>query len=137
MKLWLRILALCGALALLGVIDNATVPHAALPNLDLMTGELRPDGSAIPATHDDAQVLSAPVQVPAIVPSQGSRLLTPAKYRTTLMRTNILRRSANRLSDNVYAPLALSGQFVVERVSSPLPHRAVYYHVITLCRLLC
>ena len=137
MKLWLRILALCGALALLGVIDDATVPHAALPNHDLITGELRPDGSAIPATHDDAQVLSAPVQVPAIVPSQGSRLLTPAKYRTTLMRTNILRRSANRLSDNVYAPLALSGQFVVERVSSPLPHRAVYYHVITLCRLLC
>ena len=136
MKLWLRILALCGALALLGVIDDATVPHAALPGHDLMMGEIN-DGSTTPVTSDDAQVLSAPVQVPAIVPTQGSRLLTPAKYRTTLMRANILRRSAVRLSDNVYAPLALSGQFVVERMSSPLPHRAVYYHVITLCRLLC
>ena len=137
MRLWLRILALCGALSLLGVIDNATVPHAALPNHDLMAGEIKSDGTSTPVHQDEAQTLSAPVQVPAIVPSQGSRLLTPAKYRTTLMRTNILRRSANRLSDNVYAPLALSGPFVVERVSSPLPHRAVYYHVITLCRLLC
>ena len=136
MRSWLRIVALCGALALLGVIDNAAVHHAATTGHDLMMGEIN-DGSTIPVTSDDAQVLSAPVQVPAIVPTQGSRLLSPAKYRTTLMRTNILRRSANRLSDNVYAPLALSGQFVVERVSAPLPHRTVYYHVITLCRLLC
>ena len=136
MKLWLRIFALCGALALLGVIDGATVHRAAMSGHDLMMGEIN-DGSTTPVTSDDTQVLSAPVQVPAIVPTQGSRLLTPAKYRTTLMRANILRRSAVRLSDNVYAPLALSGQFVVERMSSPLPHRAVYYHVITLCRLLC
>lgn len=127
---------MCGALALLGVIDGATVHRAAMSGHDLMMGEIN-DGSTTPVTSDDTQVLSAPVQVPAIVPTQGSRLLTPAKYRTTLMRANILRRSAVRLSDNVYAPLALSGQFVVERMSSPLPHRAVYYHVITLCRLLC
>ena len=138
MKLWLRILALCVIVALLGVIGNAAMPRTAMSNHGLMTGELKSDGPACPISQEDAQVLSAPVQVPAIVPSQGSRLLTPAKYRTTLTRTNILRRSANRLSANVYAPLAMSGQFVVERVSLPLrSHRAVSYYVITLCRLLC
>ena len=137
MKLWLRILALCSVMALLSVFNNASMPHAAMPNHDLMPGEIKSDGTATPVHQDEAQTLSAPVQVPAIVPTQGSRSLTPAKYRTTLSRTNILRRLANRLSDNVYAPLAMSGQFVVERVTSPLPHRTVYYHVITLCRLLC
>ena len=142
MKSWFKILALCVTIALLGVVDNVDLPHAALPHSaisshDLTTGEMKSSSSNCPASPIDFQVLSAPVQVPAIVPTQGVRLLAPVKHRTTLTRTNILRRSANRLSDNVYAPLALSGQFVVERVSSPLPHRAVYYHVITLCRLLC
>ena len=137
MKLWLRILALCGALAFMGIIDNTAVSHAVISGHDMTQEELKSDQPLMPLSHEEAQTLSAPVQVPAIVPSQGSRLLTPAKYRTTLSRTNILRRLANRLSDNVYAPLALSGQFVVERVTSPLPHRTVYYHVITLCRPLC
>lgn len=125
-------------MALLGVTSVATTQHNALSGSETMRGELKSNDEPAPFSHDGYQVLSAPAQLPAIVPSQSSRLVTTAKYRTTLMRTNIMRRSANRLCDNIYTPLALSGLFVVERVSSPVrKSRAVNYYVITLCRLLC
>lgn len=133
-----RIWALCVVMALLGVTGIAAIQLHALTYTEPARGELKSNDAPTPFSHDGCQLLSAPAQLPAIVPSQSSRLVTPAKYRTTLMRTNILRRSSNRLCDNIYTPLALSGQFVVERVSSPVrKSRAVYYFVITLCRLLC
>lgn len=125
-------------MALLGVTSIAATHQDASSDPELMRGELKSHDEPTPFSHDGYEMLSAPAQLPAIVPSQSSRLVTPAKYRTTLMRTNIMRRSANRLCDNIYTPLALSGQFVVERVSSPVrKSRAVNYYVITLCRLLC
>ena len=138
MKIRFRIWALCVMMALLGVTGIATTHHVTVSNARLLQGELTSNDEPAPFSHDGRMLLSAPAQIPAIVPSQSSRLVTPAKYRTTLMRTNILRRSANRLCDNIYTPLALSGQFIVERVSSPLrKSRAVKYYVLTLCRLLC
>lgn len=134
-----RIWAFFMMMALLGVTSSIAATHQGTSSdSELIRGELKDNDEATPFSHDGYQMLSAPAQLPAIVPSQSSRLVTPAKYRTTLMRTNIMRRSANRLCDNIYTPLALSGLFVVERVSSPVrKSRAVYYYVITLCRLLC
>lgn len=101
-------------------------------------GLVAPNDNSTPLPYDASQVLSAPSQSPAIVPSQGARQVTPAKHRVSLMRASILRRSANRLMDNIYAPLATAGQFVVERLTSPLREtRAADFYVITLCRLLC
>lgn len=138
MKTRFRIWALCVMMALLGATGIVNSPQDAFSNPELTRGELTSNDDPAPFSHDGCQVLSAPAQIPAIVPSQSSRLVTPAKYRTTLMRTNIMRRSANRLCDNIYTPLALSGQFVVERLTSPLREpRAANYYVITLCRLLC
>ena len=138
MKTRFRIWALCVMMALLGSTGIAATQQNALSDPEMSRGELKSHDDPTPFSHDGSYVLSAPAQLPAIVPSQSSRLVTPAKYRTTLMRTNIMRRSANRLCDNIYTPLALSGQFIVERVSSPMRKtRAVYYFVITLCRLLC
>lgn len=138
MKEKFRIWAFCMMMALLGVTGIATTHQDASSGPELTRGELKSNDEPMPFSHDGYQMLSAPAQLPAIVPSQSSRLVTTAKYRTTLMRTNIMRRSANRLCDNIYTPLALSGLFVVERVSSPVrKSRAVNYYVITLCRLLC
>lgn len=142
MKTRFRIWALCVMMALLGATCIAVTQQKALSEPEL-TNEASVEGKqdcTMPGKEEErsSEMLSAPAQLPAIVPSQSSRLVTPAKYRTSLMRTNIMRRSANRLCDNIYTPLALSGQFVVERVSSPLrKSRAVNYYVITLCRLLC
>ena len=126
-------------MALMSAVGTAATQRDAMSDPGQAWGELKSDNGATPlSSQDGCQMLSAPAQLPALVPSQSSRLVTPAKYRTTLMRTNILRRSANRLCDNIYTPLALSGQFIVERVSSPMrKSRAVIYYVITLCRLLC
>ena len=138
MKTRFRIWALCVMMALLGATGIVTSPQDAFSNPELTQGELKSHDEPAPFTHDGCMLLSAPAQIPAIVPSQSSRLVTPAKYRTTLMRTNILRRSEGRLLDNIYAPLAMTGQFVVERLTSPLREpRAANYYVITLCRLLC
>ena len=125
-------MALMNATSILVAQQDATsIPEQA-------QGELKSDDEPSPFSHDGYQILSAPAQLPAIVPSQSSRLVTPAKYRTTSLRTNIMRRSVNRLCDNIYTPLALSGQFIVERVTSPMrKSRVVNYYVITLCRLLC
>jgi len=125
-------------MALMSAVGTAATQRDAMSDPGQAWGELKSDNGATPLSQDGCQMLSAPAQLPTLVPSQSSRLVTPAKYRTTLMRTNILRRSANRLCDNIYTPLALSGQFIVERVSSPMrKSRAVIYYVITLCRLLC
>lgn len=138
MRTRFRIWALCMLMALMSATSIVATQHEALPEPEQTQGQLKSNDESTPLSHDECQMLSAPAQQPALVPSQSSRLVTPAKYRTTLMRTNILRRSANRLCDNVYTPLALSGQFVVERVSAPLhKSRVVNYYVITLCRLLC
>jgi len=125
-------------MALLGVTGSAAAHLDVSSDSELTRGELKSNDESTPFSQDGYQMLSAPAQLPVIVPSQSSRLLAPAKYRSTLMRTNIMRRSANRLCDNIYTPLAVSGQFIVERVSSPVrKYRAVNYYVITLCRLLC
>ena len=129
---------MCVMMALLGAISIAATQQNASSNPELMRGELKSQDEPTPFSHDGCQMVGVPTQLPAILPSQSSRLVTPAKYRTTLMRTNIMRRSANRLCENISTPLALSGQFIVERVSSPVrKSRAVNYYVITLCRLLC
>ena len=138
MKSRFKIWSLCVMMALLGVTCLATNQQHTMSDSETTRGELKSNDEPAPISHDGCPVLNAPAQLPTIVPSQSSRLVTPAKYRTTLMRTNILRRSANRLCDNIYTPLALSGLFIVERVSAPVRNfRAVYYYVITLCRLLC
>jgi len=133
-----RIWALCMLVALMSATSIAATQQDVTPDPELTQEELKSSDDTTPFSQDGYQLLNAPAQVPALVPSQSSRLLTPAKYRTTLMRTTMMRRSANRLCDNIYTPLAVSGQFVVERVSSPMrKSRAVNYYVITLCRLLC
>lgn len=138
MKTRFKIWAFCVMMVLLGYAGIAVIQENVVLVPRVSQGELTSKDNSTPFSHETSQMLSAPAQLPAIVPSQGSRLLTPVKYRTTLTRTNILRRTANRLCDNIYTPLAKSGQFVVERVSSPLHKcRVVNYYVITLCRLLC
>ena len=138
MKTRLKIWAFCVMMALLGYTGIATTQENTVSVTDISQGELTSNDNSAPFSHEASQMLCAPAQLPAIVPSQSSRLLTPVKYRTTSSRTNILRRTENRLCDNIYTPLAKSGQFVVERVSSPLhKYGVVSYYVITLCRLLC
>lgn len=91
-----------------------------------------------PIADDYGMVFNAPVQVPTLLPNQSLRLVAPAKCRTSLMRTNLLRRCANRLSTNIYTPLASTGQLVVERLTAPLRNtNAVHFYVFELCRLLC
>lgn len=138
MKNSFRIWALMVMMALMSATSIAATQHETVPYPDIPQGELTSNSESTPFTHDGCQMLSAPAQIPAVTPSQNSRLLTPLKYRTTLMRTNMLRRSVNRLLDNIYAPLSSTGQFTVERLTTPLREpRAVNYYVITLCRLLC
>ena len=138
MKSSFRIWALCVMMALMSVTALSVTQRDAACGPKLSSGQLKCSDDSTPNSHDGCWILSAPAQIPAIVPSQNSRLVTPAKYRTTLMRTTILRRSFNRLFDNIYAPLSITGQFVVERLTHPLREpRTVNYYVITLCRLLC
>lgn len=137
MKHWVKILLLTGITALLCVItqDRSAASYAQPQE---QHGEFKAQASPGPVTDDYGSVFNAPAQIPAITPNQSSRLVTTAKYRTTLMRTNILRRNANRLSANLYTPIAATGCLVVERMSSPMRHtRAVHFYVLELCRLLC
>ncbi|MBQ9556945.1 MAG: hypothetical protein IJV05_12060 [Muribaculaceae bacterium] len=113
------------------------VPAGAAPCQEIQ-GEFKAQGVPQPVTDDYGLVFNAPVQVPAFTPNQSSRLVTIAKNRVSLMRTNILRRSSNRLSDNIYTPIAATGRLVIERMSAPLREtRAVHFYVLELCRLLC
>ena len=92
----------------------------------------------MPITDEYGFLSNAPVQIPALTPTQSSRLVSPAKYRLSSMRTNILRRNINRLSNNFYTPIAATGRLTVERMSAPLRHlRAIHFYVLELCRLLC
>ena len=96
------------------------------------------ESSQLPIADDYGMVFTAPVQVPTLLPNQTLRLVAPAKCRTSLMRTNLLRRCTNRLSTNIYTPLASTGQLVVERLTAPLRNtNAVHFYVFELCRLLC
>lgn len=97
------------------------------------------ESSQPPITDDYGMVFSAPVQVPTLLPNQSLRLVAPTKCRTSLMRTQLLRRCANRLSTNIYTPLASTGQLVVERLTAPLRrhNHTVHFYVFELCRLLC
>lgn len=97
------------------------------------------ESSQPPITDDYGMVFNAPVQVPTLLPNQSLRLVAPTKCRTSLMRTQLLRRCANRLSTNIYTPLASTGQLVVERLTAPLRrhNHTVHFYVFELCRLLC
>ena len=101
-------------------------------------GQIRPHDVPLPYDYNGGQQLAAPPQAPVVVPTHGCRLLMPVKYRTTMAGKNNLRRIANRLCANLYAPLSPSGSLLVERVTSPLGrHPAVGFYVFRLCRLLC
>jgi len=115
-----------------GEVTASAVPPCAIQ------GEYEAEGKPQPVTDEYGFLSNAPVQIPVLTPTQSSRLVMPAKYRVSLMRTNILRRSANRLSNNIYTPIAATGRLVIERISAPLRHtRAVHFYVLELCRLLC
>lgn len=105
----------------------------------LPQGELSAVGTSLAVTDDYGFVFTAPAQSPVVLPTQSSRLVTPLKYRLSLIRSNILRRNANRLSNNVYTPVATTaGRLVAERISAPLRYwPAVRFYVFELCRLLC
>ena len=110
----------------------------AISSMQVVQGEYKAQGTPTPVSDDYGLVFNAPAQVPALAPNPSSMLVTPAKYRTSLMRTNILRRSLNRLISNVYAPISVTGRLVVERMTSPLRcGPAVHFYVFELCRLLC
>jgi len=101
-------------------------------------GEIKSHQAPMPVADDYNLVLNAPNQVPTWVPSQSSRLITPAKWRTSLSNTNNLRRNTNRMSAKVYTPVAVSGRLVLERMTAPLRNtHAVRFYVFELCRLLC
>ena len=92
----------------------------------------------LPVADDYGPLFTAPIQAPVLVPNQSSRLVFPAEYRSSLSRTNNLRRSFNRLSINIYTPIAHSGRLIIERMSSPLRCApATRFYVFELCRLLC
>lgn len=138
MKTWVKILLSTCLAALLWAFMPATVPAQAAPAHEGGTGEYEAQGTPSPIADDYGFLFNAPVQTPALTPSQSSRLVTTAKSRTSLMRTNILRRNINRLSDNLYTPIAAAGRLIVERMSAPLRHmRAILFYVLELCRLLC
>ncbi len=137
MKSWTRISLLAGIAALLWLITPAMQPvDAALPSE--AHGQLKAQGMPEPVTDQYGFLYNAPVQIPSLTPNQSPRLVTPAKYRVSTMRPNTLRRTVNRLSDNIYTPIAATGRLVIERMSAPLrPTRAVHFYVLELCRLLC
>lgn len=112
--------------------------HEALP-VPPVAGELSTHDAPHPVTDDYGSLLTAPAQVPALVPDPTFQPFTPSKYRTaSSQRCNPLRRSLNRLSCNIYTPIASSGRLIMERMSSPLrPREAVRFYVFELCRLLC
>lgn len=138
MKAWVKIILLTiGLAALQWTFLPGMEPQQAAPAHE-SAGELEAQGLPTPIADDYGFLYNAPVQTPALTPNQSSRLVTPAKYRTSLMRTNILRRNVNRLSANLYTPIAATGRLVVERMSAPLRHlRAIHFYVLELCRLLC
>ena len=106
-------------------------------SLDTPTGEFKAQGTPTPVTDDYGLVLNAPVQTPVLIPNQSSQLVAPAKYRT-MLRANIHRRSANRLSANIYTSIAATGRLIMEQMSAPMRSpRAVHFYVLELCRLLC
>ncbi len=137
MKSWIILLFTASITALLWIIMPRELSAAAVPP-SAIQGEYKAPADSQPVTDEYGFLNSAPVQIPALTPSQSSRLVTPAKYRVSLMRTNILRRSTNRLSANIYTPIAATGRLIIERMSAPLRSmRAVHFYVLELCRLLC
>lgn len=137
MKPWIKILLTSGLVALLWTIMPRELPTDAVACHDIQ-GEFTAQGTPEPITDEYGFLSNAPVQIPALTPNQSSRLVTMAKSRVSLMRTNILRRSANRLSANIYTPIAATGRLIIERMSAPLRHtRAVHFYILQLCRLLC
>ena len=133
------ILILTASMALLLTLVLGEAACHDVSSHSLPPGEFKSQQTSVPVTDDYGLVFTAPAQVPLLCPTQSSRLVTPAKHRTTLsLRSNVLRRCANRLSDNIYTPLATTGQLVVERITSPLRYtHAVHFYVLVLCRLLC
>lgn len=118
-------------------VSNTSCPQ--MPLSSATQGEMTSAGYPLPADGDYRNELNAPVQVPLLVPTQGMQLVVISKSRvSTSVPTNLLRRSLNRLSGNVYAPLSASGRLVLERLSSPLRvNPVIRYYVLELCRLLC
>ncbi len=113
-------------------------PHVRVALTRDFQGEYTTQGRPAPLADDYGFMFNAPVQTPALIPNQSSQLVVPAKYRTASMRTNILRRNANRMSANIYTPLAATGRLVIERMTAPLRcPRAVHFYVYELCRMLC
>jgi hypothetical protein len=136
-KSWIKILFTACFVALLWTITPEELPANAASACAIQ-GEYEAEGRPLPITDEYGFLSNAPVQIPALTPTQSSRLVSPAKYRLSSMRTNILRRCSNRLSANIYTPIAATGRLVIERISAPLRHtRAVHFYVFELCRLLC
>ena len=110
--------------------------HDALPVV--AGGEIKAQETPPSVVDDYGFTLNAPAQVPALTPNPLSRVVTTVKYRTS-HHTSSTRRNVNRLSDNLYCPIAADGRLVVERMTAPLRHhtRPIHFYVLELCRLLC
>jgi len=139
MKPWVKDILLLVCLSGLLWIIHPPMEPSQVTLTQAIQGELKTaDHKTEPATGDHSLLCNVPSQIPSLLPNQSSRLLTLAKYRTSTLRTNILRRNTNRLSDNFYTPIAATGRLVIERMSAPLRHtRANHFYVLELCRLLC
>lgn len=137
MKPWIKImLTTCLAALVWTILPHNLAANAAVRH-DIQ-GEFTAQGVPQPITDDYGSVFNAPAQIPALAPNQSPRLVTLAKNRVSLMRTNILRRNINRLSNSFYTPIAAAGRLTVERMSAPLRHlRVIHFYVLELCRLLC
>jgi len=137
MKPWIKTLLLTVIAALLGIVMPEEMPPGTA-SCHENQGQYTAQGIPGPITDEYGFLFNAPVQIPALTPNKSSRLVTPAKYRVSTMRPNTLRRTVNRLSANIYTPIAATGRLIIERMSAPLRHtRAVHFYVLELCRLLC
>ncbi|MBR3451247.1 MAG: hypothetical protein IKH25_00065 [Muribaculaceae bacterium] len=138
MKSWIRISLLTVIAALSWLIMPGMQPAAQAVPCHEIQGEYRTKGTPEPFTDEYGFLCSAPVQTPALTSNPSTRLVTPSKHRVPSVRPSSLRRTVNRLSVNVYTPLAATGCLVTERMSAPMRHpRAVHFYILELCRLLC
>ena len=135
---WIKLLIICAITLSVGAVAAIDGACAMPSSLTAGSGELTSRDHPQAVTDDYGLVMSAPAQVPVVMPNQGCRVLTPSKYRTPNSRVTTARRYLDKPAGAVAGLLACHRCYRLQRSSSPLRSRgAVYFHVIELCRLLC